>query len=110
MADHVLIVMSEPEDGQLDAFTTWYDTVHLPEMLSTPGFVAARRYQAGPALGAEPPRRFLAIYEVDGSLPDALTALGAAAPGFTMSPAFDAAKALAYTFTPVGDRMEAKPR
>ena len=110
MADHVLIVMSDPAEGQVDAFNTWYDTVHLPEMLTTPGFVAARRYEAGPALGEEPPRRFLAVYEIEGSLQDALAAVGAAAPGFTMSPAFDAAAALAYTYTPVGDRMEAKPR
>ena len=110
MADHILVVMSEPTEGQVDTFNNWYDTVHLPEMLTVPGVVAARRYQAGPALGAEPPRRFLAIYEINGSVEDALAAIGAAAPGFNVSPAFDAAGALAYTFTPIGDEQVEKPK
>ena len=108
MADHILVVMADPTEGQVDAFNTWYDTVHIPEMLTVPGVVAAQRYQAGPALGQEPPRRFLAIYEVDGSLDDALAAIGKAAPEFTMNPAFDAASTLAYTFSPIGPRQVEK--
>jgi hypothetical protein len=44
-------------------FNKWYDTVHLPDILETPGFVRAVRYEnTSPAEGQG---KFLAMYEIE---------------------------------------------
>lgn len=76
MADKsLLMVFSNAADGQDDAFNTWYDEVHVPEVLAVDGVVAAQRYSlaiedAPAAEGAPevPPsaHRYLAVYELKG--------------------------------------------
>jgi hypothetical protein len=51
-------VFSSPEHEA--AWNDWYDNVHLPELLSVPGFVSAVRFRQ---LGAE--GHYLAMYEID---------------------------------------------
>jgi hypothetical protein len=51
-------VFSSPEHEA--AWNDWYDNVHLPELLSVPGFVTAVRFRQ---LGAE--GHYLAMYEID---------------------------------------------
>ena len=44
-------------------YNHWYDTVHIPDILETPGIFRATRYE-----NSEPPEgkgKFLAIYEVE---------------------------------------------
>ena len=41
----------------------WYDTIHLPDILETPGFVRATRYEnTNPAEGQG---KFLSMYEIE---------------------------------------------
>lgn len=49
------------------AWNQWYDTEHLPEIASCPGFRSGQRYCTQDADGT---RRYLTIYELDG--PEAL--------------------------------------
>jgi hypothetical protein len=59
----LLHVVSVTVASEVEAdWNTWYDTVHLPEILSCPGFQNAARY-----VGNEPDgsRRYLTIYEID---------------------------------------------
>src|SRR5690349_21681609 len=67
MASAILMVTSRCKDpAREDEFNTWYDEVHLPDILSTPHFVAAQRFKlAGPPSKAEPDATYLAIYEID---------------------------------------------
>lgn len=44
-------------------FDQWYDNVHVPDTLETPGFIRATRYEASNQ--AEGRGRFLALYEVE---------------------------------------------
>jgi hypothetical protein len=45
-----------------EEFNRWYDTVHLPDILETPGFVSASRYiNTNP----EGQCKFLAMYEIE---------------------------------------------
>jgi hypothetical protein len=55
-----------------DEFNRWYDEVHLPDLLSVPGIVAARRYRVAPARGAEPSSQYLAVYEIEAENPEAV--------------------------------------
>jgi hypothetical protein len=64
------LVFSNPVDESTEQdFNDWYDTVHLPEVLATPGMVSAQRYkvretQIGRQTGM-PPQKYLIVYEMD---------------------------------------------
>lgn len=49
------------EGAPIEEWNTWYDEVHVPDMLSVPGFNSVSRYAQ-----RDDPRRFLAGYEIDG--------------------------------------------
>lgn len=65
MAHYKLVIFSEPTEGQEDEYNRWYDVVHLPEVLSIPGFVSAQRFKLNAPMIGELPHKYLSIYEVD---------------------------------------------
>ena len=87
MARSILLVFTNATDGHDAEFNHWYDDIHLKEVLETPGFIAAERFELGQEQvdPAERPHRYLAIYEIDGDPAAALAALQTAAPGMDMS-------------------------
>jgi len=60
MAKGILYVESKPVPGQESEYNSWYDEVHLREVVALPGFVSARRL--APADGQGPN---VAIYEIE---------------------------------------------
>ena len=81
----VMIVMSNPTEGNETAFTEWCETVHVPEVLTVPGVVSARRFAVAqidlPEVeGIESPplpaHRYLVIYELDRPGNDVMAELG----------------------------------
>jgi hypothetical protein len=66
----ILAVQTEALPGQEAAFNAWYDDVHVPEILTVPGFASCRRFRATTSPLA--PRRaeawatYLAVYEIAG--------------------------------------------
>jgi hypothetical protein len=69
MGQNLQIVFSRFPDHVDEAeFNEWYDA-HLPEILSIPGFVSARRFRLEPVV-ADPELpvryRYLALYEIEG--------------------------------------------
>ena len=65
MAHYKLVIFSEPTEGQEEEYNRWYDAVHLPEVLSIPGFVSAQRFKLHSPMIGELPHKYLSIYEVD---------------------------------------------
>ncbi len=59
----LLLTLTEPPPGMEEEFNAWYDTEHLAERLSIPGFRSARRWVLG--------KSYLATYELES--PDILT-------------------------------------
>ena len=57
----LLLTMTEPPPAMLEEFNAWYDTEHLAERLSIPGFISARRWQRDCAPGEG---KYLATYEL----------------------------------------------
>jgi hypothetical protein len=51
------------EPAREKEFNEWYDNVHLPDILETPGFTRATRYEIGKP--AEGHARYLALYELE---------------------------------------------
>ena len=76
----LLIVQSYPSSpGDTATYHSWYDEVHLPEILTVDGFVSARR------LSAIEGGSFVAVYEIDGDVGDAKANLAAAMASGSMS-------------------------
>ncbi|BBY05718.1 DUF4286 family protein [Mycobacterium noviomagense] len=62
MPKGVLHVESRPSSPDRDAeYNSWYDDIHLPQLLSLDGFVAARRLR--PVADDGP---YVALYEIEG--------------------------------------------
>ena len=82
MAEGLHIVVAEPPaDVADDEFNRWYDA-HLDEILSVPGFAAARRYRLEPVVAPGTlPHRFICVYETDTDPRDAVAELERAGMG-----------------------------
>jgi hypothetical protein len=67
----VYLVFSNAVEGKDKEFNEWYETIHVPEVLATPGLISAQRFsfaenEMSRALGTEPTHRYLAVYEMEG--------------------------------------------
>lgn len=109
MPRHVLMVLTNPVDGKHDEFNRWYDEVHVPDVLSVDGFVAAQRFKlCEPQIRDERPYDYLAIYEIEGDdVGKALDALQASSGKMDISPTLDSAAAQAWAFSAIGERSTA---
>jgi hypothetical protein len=58
----LLLTITEPPPYMEEEFNAWYDTEHLPERLSIPGFLSARRWVADCKPGEG---KYLATYELE---------------------------------------------
>jgi hypothetical protein len=63
---YLMIAQTTPQEGREEEFDEWYDTVHLGEVLSLPGFVAAQRFKV--VSGQSAFSRY-AAYEVEADSP-----------------------------------------
>lgn len=75
MARGIIYVETYPSSPDREQeYNTWYDEVHLPELVALDGIVAARRLR--PVNGAGP---YVALYEIEGEdLPAVLKGMSAA--------------------------------
>jgi hypothetical protein len=64
MARYILKVRTNCSDPEKEVeYNDWYNNVHLPDVLETPGVVRATRYEnTNPAEGEA---KFVAIYEIE---------------------------------------------
>ncbi len=64
MVKWLLVVGSNCADAARETeFNEWYDKTHLPDVLQTPGFIGATRYEnTEPSEGEA---KFLATYEIE---------------------------------------------
>lgn len=64
MARYILEVRTNCSDPEKEAeYNDWYNNIHLPDVLETPGVVRATRYEhTDPAEGEA---KFVAIYEIE---------------------------------------------
>ena len=81
----LMFAYTEPDRGCDDAFNRWYDGVHIPQVLATPGLCAVQRFrfEAHPEM-SRARYRYLAIYELDtNDIPAVQAALRDRAPTLT---------------------------
>lgn len=75
----VLIVETGPAEGRDEDWNSWYDGVHIPEILEkVPGFHAATRFERPPGTDIGPEEQgYCTVYEIEAEDPAAsVAALG----------------------------------
>ena len=107
-----MAVYSNPISPDRDEeYNVWYNTVHLPELMGIPGFVGATRYRLVEGLGkgtAPSEQRYLALYEIEGDVAAAYTALTSGGGTLQISDSLDPASARLTFWSPVdGGSVEA---
>ena len=65
MGKHIMLVFTNAEPGEDDAFNRWYDDRHLPDILEQGPFTAAHRFRLAADVGTDAPYRYLAVYDVE---------------------------------------------
>ncbi len=63
---HLVLVLTEPTEGQEDAFNDYYENTHLDEVIETAGWKSAQRFKLAGGAGADCPLPYLAVYEAEG--------------------------------------------
>ncbi len=63
---HLILILTEPTDGQEDAFNDYYENVHLDEVIETAGWKSAQRFKLADQAGEACPLPYLAVYEAEG--------------------------------------------
>ena len=62
---HLILILTEPTDGQEDAFNDYYENVHLDEVIKTAGWKSAQRFRLADQAGEACPLPYLAVYEAE---------------------------------------------
>ncbi|NIL85860.1 hypothetical protein CH281_18850 [Rhodococcus sp. 06-221-2] len=79
------IVQTNAVEGRDDEFNEWYDSTHVPDVLSIDGFESAQRFKRSTALDQPdvptPPYEYSVLYEVSGDPVAAIDRLRAAVVG-----------------------------
>jgi len=65
MTKYLLFAFSDCKDpAKIDEYNDWYDNMHMPDMLKTPGLVKASRWMSADKKENEV-RKYLAMYELE---------------------------------------------
>ena len=70
MSRYMLAAFSKPVEGREAEYNSWYNNVHMPEVLNVPGFSSAQRFKVQIPMVGEMPGRYLALYQMDADSPE----------------------------------------
>jgi hypothetical protein len=108
MTRHLLLVTTKAAEGRDDEYHTWYDQVHVADVLAIPGVIGAQRFDTVPTgAGDQPPAEYLAVYELDREPAEVVTELMARFGDgrMKMSDAMDLSATKLEGFTARGERI-----
>ncbi len=60
---HLVLVLTEPTEGQSEEFDRYYEQDHIDEVLATTGWTSGQRFKLADEAGAPCPLPYLALYE-----------------------------------------------
>jgi hypothetical protein len=104
MGKHLLLVFSNPTEGKEDEYNTWYDNIHLGEVLELDGIVKAQRFAVADVMPGVTDHKYVAVYDLDTDDPGGVVkALGAALPTMNMSDSIDVKTAKMSVVSALGD-------
>ena len=108
MTQFQYVVVSAPVVGKEEEFNTWYDQVHIPDVLRVPCFKAAQRFKLPEVnkLGGQ----YMAIYEIDtDDIQKVMAELHSrvGTPAMLLSPSMDMSKVSTTLCTAIAQRCTA---
>jgi hypothetical protein len=110
MEKHLIVVFTEPIEGQEDDYNAFYDEKHVPEVVAAKGVVAGQRFiLADPGHKGGPPHKYLTIYEIEGDLAEAQASLVEGFPTRSPLPDSFSKENKDWWFTAISERVESKP-
>ena len=65
---HVLVVFTDPVEGREADFNEWQDKVHVPDVLTIPGYLSAQRYKLSNAqfsTSGQQRSRYMTVYQIE---------------------------------------------
>jgi hypothetical protein len=108
-----MLVMSDPVEGREVQYNTWYEDVHLPQLLALDGIKSARRLRRARTLGERDAYAYLAIYEIETEDIDSVleNLVNTATAGqFSMSDAIDSENTYAAVYEDLGPQEKENER
>lgn len=102
----LFVVKSNAAVGRVNDYNTWYNDVHLPEILKIDGFQSAQRFALNPTqMQNTQTHDYLAIYEIDSNNVAVTLENLKQATWLTMSDAIDQRHADVSVFSSVTEQM-----
>ena len=74
MSRYIMVAFSKPMEGCEAGYNSWYNTIHMPDVLNVPGFSSAQRFKVEIPMVGEMPGRYLALYQMEADSPKAVEA------------------------------------
>ncbi len=104
---HVVVVLTEPTAGRDEEYNTYYEDLHLDEVLASTGWSTAQRFKLVDEQGKPCPLPYLAFYEVEAeNSAEILETLNATRPQRVQSEALNKATAGVWVFAATGPRHD----
>jgi hypothetical protein len=101
----IMLALTNPVAGREAEFNTWYDDVHVKDLVAVPGIVAAQRYIVVPSSDAtSAPYQYLTIYRTEGSAESVRANLASTRGRRVISDALAPGGAI-WTYKPIGPRI-----
>ena len=104
---HVVVVLTEPNEGREKDFNDYYEKQHLDEVLSSTGWESAQRFKLVDEQGRSCPLPYLAFYEVEAeNSEDVLTTLNETRGQRVQSDSLNKRTAGVWVFAETGPRHD----
>lgn len=102
---YLVLVLTEPTEGNQDRFNDYYENTHLDEVIATTGWSSAQRFKLVDELGEGCPLPYLAAYEAEAdSAEEVIARLNATRPERRQSDAMNRSSGRVWVFEEIGPR------
>ena len=102
---YLVLVLTEPTEGNQDRFNDYYENIHLDEVIATTGWSSAQRFKLVDELGEGCPLPYLAAYEAEAdSAEEVIARLNATRPERQQSDALNRSSGRVWVFEEIGPR------
>ena len=104
---HMVVVLTEPTEGNEKEFNDYYENVHLEEVIETTGWSSAQRFELSDEVGAKCPLPYLALYEAEADNPkEVIEKLNETRPQRIQSASINRRTAGIWVFSEIGPKQE----
>ena len=105
---YLVLVLTEPTDGNEDRFNDYYENTHLDEVIASTGWLSAQRFKLIDEVGEPCPLPYLAVYEAEADTAGAvLNRLNETRPERQQSDSLNKRTGRVWVFEQIGPKHDA---